>query len=110
MGNPFKALGKLFGWIGKKMAVVLHLVATLITDEQVSLAMVFVREASTNIVGNTNRKEWVSGQLQQRFHLSESLANLITELALQAVKKQIAKGVDTLEDLLSDDDEAPPPA
>ena len=107
MGNPFKALGKLFGWIGHRVAIVLHLVAHLVTDEQVDIAMIFVRKASTDITGNAQRRVWVSDQLQSRFHISESIANLITELALQAVKKQIAKGVNKLEDVLSDDDDVP---
>jgi len=105
MGNPFKALARAFGWIGSHLAIVLHMVAKLVTDEQVDVAMVFVQRAATNFATGAERRKWVSGELQARFRISESLANLLVELAVQAVKKQIQKGVNKLDDILSDDDE-----
>jgi len=108
MVNVFRLLGRLFAKIGRKMAIILHFIGEVFSDEQVAVAMSYVQDAMSRMADNTERREWVARQLRDRFRLSESLANLLVELALQAVKKQIAKGVGKLEDILQDDDEPQP--
>ena len=87
----FKALGKSFAKAGK-------FILSRVTDDQLVQAMVFVREAADKFVDNAARREWAVTQLMIKFHLPESLARWLVETAIQQIKAEGAKALDTVEE------------
>lgn len=85
----FKKLGSVF-------AHILHGIEKVVPDEQLIAGIEYVEHAAEAFVDNTERRQWVIAQLMNRFHVSESIARLITELAVFQVKKGIETGADAI--------------
>lgn len=68
-----------------------------VPDEQLIAAVEYCEKAAEKFVDNSQRREWVVGQLRGRFHISESIARLLVELAIQQVKNKLDEGAGKLE-------------
>ena len=87
----FKSLGKTFTQVGK-------FILSRITDDQLVVAMLVVREAAGKFIDNTARREWAVAKLISEFHLSESLARWLVETAILQIKAEANDVLDTVED------------
>lgn len=81
-----------FRSVGSVLSKVWKGIKLVIPDEQLLFAIGLVEEAATKLADNPSRREWVVTELIKRFGIPESVARLITELAVRAVKDQIAIG------------------
>lgn len=79
-----KSLG---GFIGKMFKAAIE---NGVTDPLAKLAVSYAKTAATKFVDNAQRREWVVAQLMSR-GVPESLARVLTELAVQFIKKEIEK-------------------
>lgn len=61
-----------------------------LTDEIITLALPYIKAASTKYVDNADRREWVVRTLMDR-HVSEGVARIATELAYKVYKTETAK-------------------
>lgn len=78
-----------FKGIGHLLARAFGLIRRLVPEEQLRRGIELVREAADKFADNADRRAWVSLELQTVFHLPESVANLIVEIALQHVKADL---------------------
>ena len=78
-----------FKGIGHFLAKTFGLVKKLVPEEQLAQAIELVRQAADKFVDNADRRRWVIAEIQQLFHLPESVARLIVELAVQHVKADV---------------------
>jgi hypothetical protein len=85
-----------FKGIGHLLANAFAIVKKVVPEEQLALGIVLVKQAALKFVDNAERRAWVINQLQSRFHIPESIARLIVELALQHVKQGLDTGADKL--------------
>lgn len=70
-----------------------HATARGLSDAVLNSAIGFVKDAATaegSVLNNVEKKNYVAKKLVVLFHLPESVANLAVELAVQAVKAEIA--------------------
>ena len=91
--NPFPAIGRAFLGLGKGLLVALRFAEKHgLTDDLVQQAVALVASAQVNatLTDNAARREWVVSRLQTKAHLSESVARLTVELAIQQYKHRIA--------------------
>lgn len=73
----------------------------VVPDEQIIAAIEYVEAAADQFLDNSLRRAWVVEQLMKRFPISESLARLITELAVTQVKRGIDKLADEAEEAVT---------
>jgi hypothetical protein len=85
-----------FKGIGHLLAHAFAIVKKVVPEEQLAAGIALVRQAAQRFVDNAERRNWVIAQLQSRFHIPESIARLIVELAVQHVKQGVDDGIDTL--------------
>jgi hypothetical protein len=62
-----------------------------LTDEVLALAIEYVRSYVDSTLTNDQKREAVVRLLKNRLHIPESIARLAVELAVQAVKAELAK-------------------
>lgn len=82
-------IGSFFKKIATYIGRAVHVVQQVVPEELQAAAVEYVREATTRFIDNLERREAVVKQLQERFHVSESVARLTVELAVQIVKKEL---------------------
>jgi len=92
-----------FKGIGRALARVFSLIQKLVPDEQLVEAIRLVSIAATKFATSPEKREWVVAKLAGQFHISESVARLITEIAFQHVKHGIEVGEQKLEDKVTED-------
>ena len=81
----------LLGWfkkVGSLVKKALNIVADIVPEETLALALVWVRVAATKFVDNTERREWVVALLRGK-GIPESIARLAVELAVRVFKKEL---------------------
>ena len=86
-----------FKKIGSALKHVWKVVDKIIPDEQLIAGIEYVEQAAVSFVDNSLRRAWVIEQLMKRFGIPESIARLITELAVTQVKRGIHEGADKAE-------------
>lgn len=86
-----------FKKVGNVLKHAFKLVDKLIPDEQMLAGIRFVEQAAEQFVDNGLRRAWVVEQLMKMFHIPESIARLITELAVTQVKNGIEAVTDKVE-------------
>lgn len=75
---------------GNVVKKILGVIESIVPDEQMLAAVAFVEAAAERFADNTERRQWVQGKLQARFPgMSDTLATVITHLALLAIKKEV---------------------
>lgn len=72
--------------IGHGLASAFRLVKKIIPEEQLLAGIELAAAAATKFTDNPPRRAWVIAQLQARFHIPESIARLIVELAVSHLK------------------------
>ena len=88
--------------VGRALKVVFGLVKKIVPEEQLVKGIELVRMAAVQFVDNHDRREWVVKQLLSLFpFLRESVARLIVELAVQAVKAEATKAARQAADAVS---------
>lgn len=99
------SVGSFFKKLGGGVLKSLHLVAQLVTDQQVAVAIQWVRQAAgQQFVDNTRRREFAVARVQSALHIPESLSRYLVELAVQVVKHETDVALKKIEEELSDDD------
>lgn len=69
-----------------------------VPDAHLGAGIEYVEAAAVKYLDNSLRRAWVIQQLMERFGIPESIARLITELAVTQVKNGIKEGADQLEE------------
>jgi hypothetical protein len=62
----------------------------VVTPERLAVGLQLVEQAARDLFANNERHAWVLGMLVGKLHISESIANLIIEVAVQLLKIRIA--------------------
>ena len=83
----FASLGKGFVSVGK------YLIKRT-TDDQLTFAVVVVRQAALRFIENNARREWAVRKLMEKLPISESLARWLIETAVQHVKAEAAEAIE----------------
>jgi hypothetical protein len=78
-----------FKGIGHLLARVFGLIKKLVPEDQLAKAIELARQAAEQFVDTAQRREWVVAALMAAFHIPESIARLITELAVQHLKADV---------------------
>lgn len=95
-----KAFFKQFGHLFLKT---FQIIKRIVPDEQLVEGIRIVKEASERFVENEARRAWAIAQLRSKLPISESVARLIVELAVQHIKDDlIEKVADEVEDAVTD--------
>lgn len=81
----FSFFGKIKSFVERAIGVVKRFVP----EELQAAAVEYVRQAESNLLDNAARREWVVKQIIARFHVPESIARLVVELAVNIVKKEL---------------------
>jgi hypothetical protein len=68
-----------------------HIVKAIVPADQLEHGIELVRDAAIKFADNPSRKQFVVTALMGRFGVSESIGNLITEMAVQVVKSEIRR-------------------
>lgn len=97
IGDFFKGLSRVFKGLFRKIAEV-------VPEEYLVHGIQLVEDAAVRFMDNRSRREWVINQLMTRFHIPESVARLVTEMAVTAVKNGIHKAGDSAEDAVDSDE------
>lgn len=82
---------KLFKGIGRKLAQTFGIIKKVVPEEILVHGIELAAEATTRFVDNAARRAWVIAQLQATFHISEGIARLVVELAVQHLKADVVK-------------------
>lgn len=86
-----------FKKLGSALKHVWKVVDKLVPDEQLIAGIEYVEQAAVQFVDKGLMRAWVLEQLMKRFGIPESIARLITELAVAQVKNGIHEGADKAE-------------
>lgn len=90
-----KSLQNLLTHLGSAIVSALgHATLRGLSDDVVNAAVTYVKEATTaenSVLNNKEKRAYVADKLIGIFHIPESIANLAVELAVQAVKAEVAK-------------------
>ena len=78
-------LGFLKG-LGGLLAKVFATAGRMVTDEQVHYALGLIRDAAGSVLSNDEKRAMVIKALMDRFHIPESVARFLVELAYQHFK------------------------
>lgn len=62
----------------------------VVTPERLAVGLQLVEQAARELFDNATRREWVITILEQRLHVSPSVAALTVEIAVQLLKIQTA--------------------
>ncbi len=98
-------LGSFFKKLGGGMKKLFSLVATLATDQQISVAMGIVQQFAGQQIDNARRREAAVARVQSKLKVPESLARWLVETAVQALKKQANAELNKIEELLKADED-----
>lgn len=90
-------VGAFFRKLGGALKSVWHVVDKFVPDEQLIAGIEYVEQAAVQFVDKGLMRAWVVEQLMKRFGIPESIARLITELAVTQVKRGIHDGADKAE-------------
>ena len=83
----------MFGWlssVGRFLGKAIGRVRDTIPEPVLRFAIATAKEAANRYVDNTTRREWAVGQVRTTTGVSESVARLAVELAVQVVKSKIS--------------------
>lgn len=88
----FSAVGKWFKQLGSVVASALGFANIKgLTDAIVTIALRYVKEAAVTTLSNPQKRDWVEAQVKARTGLSDSIVALAVQLAVQAMKAEVAK-------------------
>lgn len=96
MEHPVKHIIDFFKFLGHELGLVMHLVHEIVPNDQLQQGIALVKQAAVQYEDNQQRREWVAMELMSVFHLPESIARLITELAVSFVKKETGAAIDAI--------------
>lgn len=82
------AIVSFFAGIGKLLGKALGLVRERITDEQLALALGYVKEQEDKAIDNAAKRNFVLTALMKVPGISESIGRLLIELAVNMIKKE----------------------
>ena len=89
--NILKAIGRAFVGLGKGILIALRFAERHgLTDDLVDLALNHVLDANRLFTSNDERREYVVAKLKGQY-VSESVARLATEMAVQQWKAHVAQ-------------------
>lgn len=77
-----------FKKIGHFLGAAFHLLHLVFSEQQLEQAVLLVKTAADKYTDNQQRREWVAMELVSVCHLPESVARLLTELAVNLVKHE----------------------
>lgn len=83
----------MFGWlfgVGKFLARVIGIVRDAVPEPVLRFAIDKATEAAVKFATNDERREWLVQELMDKTGISESVARLAVELAIQYLKKHAA--------------------
>lgn len=72
--------------IGRLLGKALGLVKSLVSEELLQQAIALVLQSAVELTDNASRREWAVQELISIAHVSESVARLAVELAVQSAK------------------------
>lgn len=78
-----------FKGIGHLLARAFGIIKKIVPEEQLTHAIELAKQAAERFVDTAQRREWVVNELMAVFHVSESVARLICELAVQHLKADV---------------------
>lgn len=86
-----------FKGIGHALAGAFGVVKKLVPEEMMIAGLELAKAAAVKEIDNAGRRAWVIGQLQAKFPIGESIARLVTELAVAQLKHGVDVGIDKVE-------------
>ena len=75
--------------IGHVFGKVFGVIRKIVPEDQLIHAIELVKTAGEQFVDNAMRREWVVTALMTEFHVPESVARLMTEMAVSSVKRGV---------------------
>lgn len=95
-------LMEFFARFGKAFQAAGRFIVRHVSDNDIDIAVDYVREAAVKFLDNTERRNFVIQALMARLPISESVARWLVETALMRVKQEAIELIDKAGDAAKD--------
>lgn len=90
-----------FKGIGHALAGAFGVIKKVVPEEMMVAGLEFVKAAALKELDNSGKRAWVVGQIQGRFKVGESVARLVTELAVTQLKHGVDVDIEKAEEAVT---------